>query len=198
MANCKWEPHTTVTGQVYCIRCGKGKLSHKFPRKAKARIIVNRHIVQKNAKGASPLEPPLAVHRRGKVERGSTIRINGPSLLVYRPEKPLPCGARVWIEADADSVEILPAKLPVHERDGIKFVRLGEWPDSDPLKGEFIKWMRGQTCPVWFGCASPGLSENSESGSGENAEGVLDAVYEWDYAAFMDWKEKKAGEPLWD
>ena len=28
--------------------------------------------------------------------------IRGPSTVMYRPEKPLSCGARVWIETDSE------------------------------------------------------------------------------------------------
>lgn len=42
---------------------------------------------------------------------GDEIEIKGPSKIIYRPHKPLPCGARVWVETDADvfvdGVEVL-------------------------------------------------------------------------------------------
>ena len=33
---------------------------------------------------------------------GHTATINGPSEVVYRPQKPVGCGARVWIETKAE------------------------------------------------------------------------------------------------
>ena len=33
---------------------------------------------------------------------GSNVEINGPCRVLYRPDKPLTCGARVWIETDHD------------------------------------------------------------------------------------------------
>ena len=39
-------------------------------------------------------------------EYAASVRINGPSEVVYSPEKPLSCGARVWIEADYDDLEL--------------------------------------------------------------------------------------------
>jgi hypothetical protein len=33
------------------------------------------------------------------------VRIDGPCVIVYSPDKPLSCGARVWIETDS-SVEV--------------------------------------------------------------------------------------------
>ena len=35
-------------------------------------------------------------------EYAHEIEILGPSKIVYSPDKPLSCGARVWIETDAD------------------------------------------------------------------------------------------------
>jgi hypothetical protein len=34
------------------------------------------------------------------------VEVLGPSRIVYRPDKPLSCGARCWIETDAD-VEVV-------------------------------------------------------------------------------------------
>jgi hypothetical protein len=30
------------------------------------------------------------------------VTINGPSRMVYRPDKPRPCGAKLWIETEAE------------------------------------------------------------------------------------------------
>jgi len=32
---------------------------------------------------------------------GHTVTIHGPSQVVYSPDKPLSCGAKVWIETDS-------------------------------------------------------------------------------------------------
>jgi hypothetical protein len=34
------------------------------------------------------------------------VEIKGPSKLVYSPDKPLSCGARVWVETEAE-VEVV-------------------------------------------------------------------------------------------
>ena len=31
-----------------------------------------------------------------------SVKINGPSEVIYSPDKPLSCGARMWIECDSD------------------------------------------------------------------------------------------------
>jgi len=41
--------------------------------------------------------------KEGKTnEYAHAVEINGPSKLVYSPDKPLSCGARVWIETDSE------------------------------------------------------------------------------------------------
>jgi hypothetical protein len=57
------------------------------------------HIIRRNQK-TGEREPPLTIIRGSKRERGSAIEIVGAAKIVYSPDKPLKCGARVWIEAD--------------------------------------------------------------------------------------------------
>lgn len=73
------------------------------------KVIVNRHVVEANARlGRS--DPPLSIVRPGKrVQRAHQIRLKGDATLIYRPQAPLKNGARVWIEAqDAEVVHPLP------------------------------------------------------------------------------------------
>jgi len=37
------------------------------------------------------------------------VDIKGPSRMIYRPDKPRPCGAKLWIETDAD-IELIGVK----------------------------------------------------------------------------------------
>lgn len=60
-------------------------------------IHVNQHIIRANLKKGEN-NPPVTVRCGGKTLRGMEITIHGPSKVVYRPEKPLSCGARLWIE----------------------------------------------------------------------------------------------------
>jgi hypothetical protein len=69
-----------------------------------ARIHVNRHIIDANRKHGTD-NPVITVKKGGKNYYGRTVRILGPSEVVYRPERPLDCGAKVWIETTAE-VEI--------------------------------------------------------------------------------------------
>ena len=66
-------------------------------------IHVNQHAIKRNAK-AGTNEPVLTVKTYKSNTYAHEVRIDGPSTLVYRPDKPLPCGARVWIETQAPVV----------------------------------------------------------------------------------------------
>ena len=65
----------------------------------KAKIHINRHKIRSNAKNGESV-PVITVKTYRSNEYASNVRINGPSEVVYSPDKPLSCGAKVWIEAD--------------------------------------------------------------------------------------------------
>ena len=60
-------------------------------------IHVNRNIIQYNGKHGTNL-PVCRVSQGSKTCYGRRIKINGPSEMVYNPDKPLSCGAKLWIE----------------------------------------------------------------------------------------------------
>lgn len=67
------------------------------------RLHVDQHRIRKNIK--LPVEehlPPLTIQTSKGPKKAITINVNGPSQLVYRPHKPLSCGARLWIETKAE------------------------------------------------------------------------------------------------
>ena len=66
------------------------------------RIHVDQHAIRRNTKGAN--DPPISVKTYKANHKGFDVRIDGPSRLVYSPDKPLSCGARLWIETEADVV----------------------------------------------------------------------------------------------
>jgi hypothetical protein len=78
----------------------------------KKRIHVNQHNIKFNRMLAKQLElypdtptqpkPVLTVKTYNSNTLGDEVEIHGPSKLVYQPNKPLSCGARVWIETDAE------------------------------------------------------------------------------------------------
>jgi len=66
----------------------------------KTKIHVNQHIIKSNRK--KNLEEPVFTVKQGKSNRyAKKVIIDGPSELVYSPEKPLSCGAHVWIETNS-------------------------------------------------------------------------------------------------
>jgi hypothetical protein len=65
------------------------------------RIHVNQHIIRANSKDPTDVRPPLSVKAGGRTMPAMHVEILGASTVVYSPSKPLPCGARVWIETSA-------------------------------------------------------------------------------------------------
>ena len=66
----------------------------------KKRIHVNRHKIKSNKKYGLN-EPVLTVKTSKENIYGQTVTIDGASTVVYSPDKPLSCGAKVWIETDS-------------------------------------------------------------------------------------------------
>lgn len=66
-------------------------------------IHVNKSIIQYNAKHQTNL-PVCRVQVGRDTKYGKTVDILGPSKMVYDNENPLKCGAKLWIETDADVV----------------------------------------------------------------------------------------------
>ena len=48
--------------------------------------------------------PPLIARNYKGARHANEIVVNGPCRIVYSPDKPLECGARVWIETEAEVV----------------------------------------------------------------------------------------------
>lgn len=72
----------------------------------KKRIHINQHVIRKNKKNGTN-EPCITVKTSKSNDYCHAVSILGPSAVVYSPDKPLSCGARVWIETDAE-VEMSP------------------------------------------------------------------------------------------
>ena len=47
-------------------------------------------------------KPVIAVKTSKSNTYGDEVQIHGPSKVIYSPDKPLPCGAKVWIETTED------------------------------------------------------------------------------------------------
>ena len=69
----------------------------------KKRIHVNQHKIRSNHKSGNR-EAVLTVKTYKSNDYWHEAIIDGPCRVVYSPDKPLSCGARVWIETDAEVV----------------------------------------------------------------------------------------------
>lgn len=65
------------------------------------RIHVNQHVIRANKKNGTN-DAPLTVKIGKKNYRCHEVHISGPSMLIYSPDKPLSCGAKCWIETEAE------------------------------------------------------------------------------------------------
>jgi hypothetical protein len=70
------------------------------------RIHVNQHIIKRNRKEGLN-DPPLTVKDYKQNRKAQRVEILGPdgevvATVVHSPDKPLSCGARVWIETESE------------------------------------------------------------------------------------------------
>jgi hypothetical protein len=70
------------------------------------RIHINQHIIKRNKK-TGEREPVITVKTYKSNDYASSVEVLGTSRVIYSPDKPLSCGATVWIETDAE-VKITP------------------------------------------------------------------------------------------
>ena len=71
------------------------------------RIHINQHIIRANAKSGER-NPVITVKGDNKNDCAHQVIINGHTKVVYSPDKPLSCGAKVWIET-TEEVELVNA-----------------------------------------------------------------------------------------
>ncbi len=64
-------------------------------------IHINQHVIRSNRKTGAR-EPVITVKTYKSNSYAKEVLINGPCRIVYSPDKPLPCGATVWIETNED------------------------------------------------------------------------------------------------
>lgn len=64
-------------------------------------IHVNQHVIKANRKNNTK-NPPLTCKSYKDNIYANDIIVEGPCRIRYSPDKPLPCGAHVWIETTSD------------------------------------------------------------------------------------------------
>lgn len=68
-------------------------------------IHVNQHVIKSNYKKQEN-KPVITVKTYKSNVYCNEIEINGPCKIIYRPDKPLKCGAKLWLETESDVVVI--------------------------------------------------------------------------------------------
>ena len=71
----------------------------------KSRIHVDQHAIRANVKNGTDL-PVISVKTYKSNTKCKEVEIKGPSKVVYSPDKPLSCGAKVWIETDSEVIVV--------------------------------------------------------------------------------------------
>ena len=67
----------------------------------KTRIHVNQHKIRSNKKN-NLNEPVITVKTSKSNTYAHNVEILGPAKVIYSPNKPLSCGAKVWIETESE------------------------------------------------------------------------------------------------
>ena len=79
----------------------------------KTKIHINQHVIKSNHKN-NKRDPVITVKTYNSNNYGHQVDILGPSKVIYSPDKPLSCGAKVWIETDSEVIVI--PDIPYRER----------------------------------------------------------------------------------
>ena len=69
-------------------------------------IHVNQHKIRSNIKNKRN-DPVITVKTYKSNDNTHEVNINGDSRVVYKPNDPLSCGAKVWVETESE-VEFVP------------------------------------------------------------------------------------------
>lgn len=77
-------------------------------------IHVNQHKIKRNAK-TGKRDPVLTCKTYKSNDYAHEVMIDGPCRIIYRPDKPLSCGARVWIETES---EVKKVEMPSESSNG--------------------------------------------------------------------------------
>lgn len=67
------------------------------------RVHVNQHVIRANQRSGERVAPLRVKTSRENIP-ATAIELEGPARVIYSPDRPLSCGARVWIETNAPVV----------------------------------------------------------------------------------------------
>ena len=72
----------------------------------KTLVHVNQHVIKANSKSGAR-DPVLTVKTYKDNTYAHEVLISGPCKVVYSPDKPLSCGAKVWIETQSEVIPVV-------------------------------------------------------------------------------------------
>ena len=98
-----------------------------------ARIHVNQHVIKANAKNGEN-NPIFTVKQGGKNTYAFNVKVKGEMELVYSPDKPLSCGAKVWIETRGDIELDKPSDTKLDKPSDTKLDKSSDTKDLSPTK----------------------------------------------------------------
>jgi hypothetical protein len=78
----------------------------KKARGMKTIVHVNQHVIKSNLKSGE-VDPVLTVKTYKTNTYAHEVEITGPCKVIYSPDKPLSCGARVWIETQSEVIPVV-------------------------------------------------------------------------------------------
>ena len=67
----------------------------------KSIIHVDQHAIRRNLKEGRN-DPVISVRTYKGTKKAHSVHVDGPLTFIYRPDKPLSCGARLWAETTAN------------------------------------------------------------------------------------------------
>lgn len=77
-------------------------------------IHVNQHAIKANTKNGTN-DPVLTVKTYKSNQYAHEVEIKGSSKVVYSPDKPLSCGAKVWIETEGELIIKVVDNVPTQD-----------------------------------------------------------------------------------
>ena len=90
------------------------KKRNKPHRIMKKIVHVNQHVIKRNRK-TGERKPVLTIKTYKSNNYAHEAHIKGPCKIIYSPDKPLSCGAQVWIETQSEVIPLIKTEVE-HEQ----------------------------------------------------------------------------------
>ena len=83
----------------------RGERFRNWRKQMKTKIHINQHVIRSNAKSGKR-EPVITAKTYKENRYVHEVHIKGDCKVVYSPDKPLSCGAKVWIETEGEVIVV--------------------------------------------------------------------------------------------